>query len=547
MRLVKINIASEVTNEIIRDVKFNINGPSFIVDKDEKESGNNIGKTTFVKIINLCLGAKTPTYLYKDSDTTINEEIKSFIDEKKIYASLYVKNEDESFHTLRRDLFEKGCCYLDGNKLNLNSYSKELKFLFMPDCKEDSISFRDVIPAFIRVGESAEKMLKFNDNFFKDIKYRNVYDFLFGIEDGSGYSDIKESYDDLIDENSNILKKYSIKKIDDLKPLIDNDESEIAKLNDELKSNEAIKDFDKDNENAKLLDEENMLSKEKSMLELSSSIWEEKIQSERKNLSAIDIESLKLLYDDGIKSLKELSVSFAEMVSFHDSMVHNRINRYKAKLDACKQELEDINSKLAIVRNKITSNMVEYKYGLNSNLNERFDEVLALRDKKNKKEDDLKKYNDNLSKINDLEKELKIIEKNREYYDDVKEQINSIFVDYETEIMKENTGLIFRKSGFPISLEGGQKSSGDSKAIASCLAYTLFTQYDKLKREMPRFLVQDMMENVDLKTLEPIIQTSRDKGYQLIIPILNDRLSQIKTNEDEVILTLSKSDKLFKL
>lgn len=64
---------------------------------------------------------------------------------------------------------------------------------------------------------------------------------------------------------------------------------------------------------------------------------------------------------------------------------------------------------------------------------------------------------------------------------------------------------------------------------------------------MPRFLVQDMMENVDLKTLEPIIQTSRDTGYQLIIPILNDRLSQIGIKEGEEILTLSKSDKLFKI
>lgn len=547
MRLIRITIASEVTNEIIRDVKFNINGPSFIVDKGEKESGNNIGKTTFVKIINLCLGAKTPTYLYKDSDTTINEEIKRFLDEKKIYATLYVKSEDESLYTLRRDLFEKGSCYLNGKKLNISSYNKELKSLFMPDCKEDSISFRDVIPAFIRVSESAEKMLKFNDSFFKDIKYRNVYDFLFAIEDNSGYLKIKESYDNLIDENSNIIKKYSIKKIEDLKLLIDNDELAIVKLNDELKSDEAIKDFDKDNENAKLLDEENMLSKEKSDLELRSSIWEEKIKSEQKNLSAIDIESLKLLYDDGVKSLKELRVSFNEMASFHDSMVHNRIHRYKAKLDACKKELEDINSKLAIVRNIITSNMVEYKYGLNSNLNERFNEVLALRDKKIKKEADLKKYSDNLSKINDLEKELKRIEKNREYYDDVKEQINSTFIEYETTIMKENHGLSFTKTGFPLSLNGGQKGSGDSKAIASCLAYTLFTQYDKLKREMPRFLVQDMMENVDLKTLEPIIQTARDKGYQLIIPILNDRLSQIKIDENEVILILSKSDKLFKI
>lgn len=78
MRLVRLTIISEVDNETIRDVKFNLNGPSFIVDKGEKESGNNIGKTTFAKIINLCLGSKTITYLYKDSDSIPNTEIKNF-------------------------------------------------------------------------------------------------------------------------------------------------------------------------------------------------------------------------------------------------------------------------------------------------------------------------------------------------------------------------------------------------------------------------------------------------------------------------------------
>lgn len=131
----------------------------------------------------------------------------------------------------------------------------------MPDCKEDKVSFRDVIPFFMRVDIAAEKMLKFNDNFCENTKYKSIYDFLLGIEDGSGYFRIKESFDTLITENSKILKKYSLKKIDDLLPLIDKDDLEIIKLNNEMKSAEAIKDFDKDNENAVLLDEENTLSK----------------------------------------------------------------------------------------------------------------------------------------------------------------------------------------------------------------------------------------------------------------------------------------------
>lgn len=78
--------------EIIRDISFNHKGLSLIVDNTSdsaKDSGNNVGKTTVVKIIDLCLGAKSVRSLYFDVDTkSENHEIREFLMEHKVEAEL---------------------------------------------------------------------------------------------------------------------------------------------------------------------------------------------------------------------------------------------------------------------------------------------------------------------------------------------------------------------------------------------------------------------------------------------------------------------------
>lgn len=54
--IVRKTAPSEV---VIRNIKFNLKGLSLIVDNtsnEANESGNSVGKTTAIKIIDLCLG-----------------------------------------------------------------------------------------------------------------------------------------------------------------------------------------------------------------------------------------------------------------------------------------------------------------------------------------------------------------------------------------------------------------------------------------------------------------------------------------------------------
>ena len=83
--------------EIIRNVPFKRKGLNLIIDdttSSPNDSGNNVGKTTFIKIVDLCLGAKSVRSIYYDADTkTENEKIKKFLNKNKVEAQLDILDE----------------------------------------------------------------------------------------------------------------------------------------------------------------------------------------------------------------------------------------------------------------------------------------------------------------------------------------------------------------------------------------------------------------------------------------------------------------------
>ena len=57
------------TKKIIRSIPFTL-GLNLIVD-DSKHSGNNVGKTTVLRIIDICLGEKEKSSIYTDQETNL--------------------------------------------------------------------------------------------------------------------------------------------------------------------------------------------------------------------------------------------------------------------------------------------------------------------------------------------------------------------------------------------------------------------------------------------------------------------------------------------
>lgn len=84
----------ECDTHIIRNIPFH-KGMNFIVDETKASNssavntGNNIGKTTVIRLINYCLGGNEKNiYQSKEFKNNINETVKSFLHDKNVKLTL---------------------------------------------------------------------------------------------------------------------------------------------------------------------------------------------------------------------------------------------------------------------------------------------------------------------------------------------------------------------------------------------------------------------------------------------------------------------------
>jgi len=178
MQLVKLVVKKSITDEIIREIKFNKKGLSLIVDEtNELSSGSNIGKTTAVKIIDLCLGAQSVSSLYKEKDTGENSIIGKFLNKYKVIAELTceIKNKE---HIFKRALYKYGKNGIDGEDVkNITQYRSDLKKIIFDDSNEKP-SLRQLISKFIRLenaNENASKIVKLLQTLEDLDDVQNVY------------------------------------------------------------------------------------------------------------------------------------------------------------------------------------------------------------------------------------------------------------------------------------------------------------------------------------------------------------------------------------
>lgn len=163
MYLNYIKITSEIDElqTLIRYVKFKkrLNFISDITDMSNKtSSGNNIGKSTFLELIDICLGKTSIDSIYSDRKTKgINQKVKKFLENKRVFVELSMNINNHTF-TIKRSLYDKGKeIYFNGKK---QKNIKDLKSILNKHIFHNKInkpSIRDLLVLFIRKEEDAIK------------------------------------------------------------------------------------------------------------------------------------------------------------------------------------------------------------------------------------------------------------------------------------------------------------------------------------------------------------------------------------------------------
>ena len=553
------------SEEVIREITFNEKGLSLIVDdtpKDMWESGNNVGKSTAIKIIDLCLGAKSTKVLYYDSDTrSENAEIKTFLIENKVQAELILVGIDKKEYIIKRDLFPRGKKYIFDEAYNENEFWNELKRIVF-DLMEDKPSFRQLIPKFVRLDNTAEEsIIKFLPIMTTNDTYDLIYCFLFQI-----YSEIllnkRSEINDRISECQKTIqvleKSKSIISLSVLKQSLEIINADLDALNEKRNKLSYMDAYREGlDSKRKITVRINELQENMQFLEFEIENIESSIARLSQDKKQVDFSALKLIYEEAKSYIPNLQKSFEEMVNFHNAMIQNRIDFIGSQLTAKQMLLMRYSEQLnAILAEKERVTIEALDEGLLDELNMLNKEIEELSLKKGEIQQSINLIEEQEQSRVKYSKELSEIEEQMES-DGVEEKIkkfNQIFAGYCDKLYGEKYLLAYNENWkaegkFPISIAslGGNVGTGKKKAVivAYDLAYMQYSIDAGIK--VPQFVIHDKMENTHINQLKTIFEICEKIEGQYIIPILRERIDKIENSfiEKATVLELSSTNKFF--
>lgn len=568
MRIEKLIVKKTKPSEsVIREVKFNLKGLSLIVDNTtdvSSESGNNVGKTTVIKIIDLCLGAKSVRELYYDTDTrSENEENKEFLSKNKVQAELILIDDEDKRTSIRRDLFSHGKKYIGDDIYTEDELWYELKRLLFNSI-EQYPTFRQLISKFVRVSNApAESMIKFLPGMPSHDVYDSIYSFLFQILRNdlvSKKNDLNAQLADCQKAITLLEKNESIKSISVLKQkkeIIDNELRDYTIKRNQLSYMETYKEelAKKRNLSSQISDLESKIQ----FLDFEISTIGDSLKKLSDEKSNIDISLLGEIYKEAKHYLPELNRQFDEVVSFHNQMIQNRINFIKKSQTYKQIQLDEFSSKMEVLlseKKRITIDILDE--GLLDDLNMFNQKIEELSVQKGEilqsisllsEQERLKsELNTKIQEI-DEQTDENTIEENLKLF-------NNFFSEYCEKLYSEKYLLAYNSNWkeekkFPITVAsfGGNVGTGKKKAVivAFDLAYLKYAEAKKIT--VPQFVIHDKLENTHINQLKSIIEICQNIDGQYIIPILRERIDKVdvKYIEDSQVLQLSSEDKFFRV
>jgi uncharacterized protein YydD (DUF2326 family) len=195
--------------EIIREINFK-KGLNLIVDETvqkNKDTGNGIGKTTVLRLIDFCLGkdlSKSGIYADPENPKKTYEAVKKFLTDNNVLITLVLTenldNPTANEIVIKRNFITQGlkkiCQINEKQRLTEGEFEEELKKLIFPNHLEAKPTFRQAISHNMRYEEkSITQTLKTLGAYGKNSDYEPLHLFWLGCD--TSYYERKQ----IIEEN----------------------------------------------------------------------------------------------------------------------------------------------------------------------------------------------------------------------------------------------------------------------------------------------------------------------------------------------------------
>ncbi|WP_407371121.1 hypothetical protein [Carnobacterium sp.] len=561
MFIKSLAIRESLEDKEIRKITFK-KGMNIITDgaNNDGEKGNSLGKTTVLRVVDICLGSKHRKFLYHDAELdNTNTILEKYIHENKVYAEMELCDDlvdTKTIVTLKVELFQRGKRYINNQFLNETEYHKKLNELLFNNFSEKP-TFRQLIGMFVRIGQQDDnnRFLKFiNYNVASEV-YENIYSFLFRLDDTVRSEQILQLKNDIKNLNNDIKQfKYfhSIKNENILKQQLLSLNSDIERITSNMNQLVNADEYKKNEQKIQQirLDYTNMLdeidNREFKLSKLKGNLK----KAETESNSKINLSVLENLYTETEKEVGGLQKTFLELVEFNDSITKNKIDFYTEQIKNYEIKVDEINSQ------------IEKYFFENQNIiilikNNQLEEYQEFENEKNKLLEDKgrllevkEKYESLLSNLLNVEKKLEDIPETSTNIDEVTNDFNAYFRLYSEKIIQEKFILYPTGKTFPIGVtneETGLSTGTKKSAIAAFdLAYQSYSKDKGIT--VPNFIVHDVLESMDKVGLDGIIDITNSIDCQYIFAILSEKLSNSdKIKQEDIRLTLTSDDKFFKV
>lgn len=571
MYLKKLTI--KTPTNVIREMNFKAGLNLIIDDTDDvssKSTGNNVGKTTVLKLIDFCLGADA-NIIYTDTENNkdIYQEVKDYLMEKQVIIELElienITDQNSKTIIIERNFLsrKKAIRKINGKDILEKDFNDELEKQIFPNINVKKPTFREIISHNIRYkDDSINKTLKTLNKFTKNVEYETLYLFLLGLERDD--ADKKQALTTKLAQEVKFkerLEKSKSKTIYELSlKLIEDEIDELNKKKDTFNLNDSLEIDLEELNNVKY--NINKVSSQISKMEIRKSLIKEAKAELENNISTIDINQLRVLYKEVTLNIDTIQKTFEDLLNYHNKMIVEKIKFIS-------RDLPELENKLQYAKTELNELLSEEKR-LSENISkgDTFEELEKVIEQLNEKYMTKGEYESAIAQITEVEENINTLKKqideidyvlfSSEFENKLKAQLvkfNRCFSTVSKELYDESYALTYKvstnkktgKSTYEFNSFNANMSSGKKQGEILCfdLAYLLFAE----KENIPslKFLLNDKKELMHDHQLIKVAEYVRNKNMQLVISILKDKLPEEALDTAHIVVKLSQNDRLFRI
>lgn len=567
MYLSRLTISSP--GKVIRDIEFH-KGLNLIVDEtpeDTTGTGNNVGKTTVLRLIDYCLGGDVDGIYRNPEDKHESYTlVKDFLTGNNVIVTLILVDDldtpskkvviERDFKTGKSSLIR-----INGKDVAKKDFIPELEAAIFPEVQTETPTFRQIIAHNIRIDnlrlENTLKTLTMG----KNEEYEALYLFMFGCPNDSAARKTQLAQElDTERKYKRRMERYRSKN--EYKAALSVIESDIERLverKDSLNINENLQqDIDKLNS---LRAQINKVTSRISLLSLRRELINETVDSFDKQNFGEDVVQLEIIYKQASAYVPKLQRTFQELVDFHNAMLENKKAFVAQELPSIQKEMESLSAELDNLKGK---EAVMAEKVVKSDTYEELEGIIVQLSELSRRKGEFESYVGQIESaekaIQDKCEEMKKID-NGLFTEDFahrleaqRDKFNKIFSEVSHEIYDEQYII-----SYEVDTQKGKQlykfhitdvanfSSGKKQGEISCfdIAYTVFADQEGIP--CLHFILNDKKELVHGNQLNRFAESVKKYNVQFVCSMLYDKLPPLLRKDEHIVVRLSQNSKLFRI